>query len=115
MRHEADVQANGVDAQQPGEVGNLLHLLQPRARVSGGTRPDRPLDRGDVGIALARETAEDDGDLHAHVRHAGEEIAGTLRRAAGGLRGMKLDRRHAQLVGHAEMHAQTGVDAGKNS
>ena len=46
VRHEADVQAHGVHAQQPGEVGNLLHLLEPRRAGFQRDQADRPLEVG---------------------------------------------------------------------
>ena len=115
VRDEAEVQAHGVDAQQSGEVGDFLHLLQPRRAGLRRNEAHRSLDRGNIGVALALETAENNADLHPKAGYAGEELAGLLGRAVRGARGMELDRRHAQLVGHVEMNSQTGIDAGKDS
>ena len=60
VRHEAEVQAHGVDAQQPGEIGDLLHLLQPRGAGRRRHQADGARDGGNVGVALALEAAEDD-------------------------------------------------------
>ena len=75
VRHEADVQPHRLDAQQPGEIGNLLHLRQPRGSRGRRHQADGAGDRGDVGVALPLETAEDHGDANAQVVEPGEKLA----------------------------------------
>ena len=109
------MQGHGVDAQQPGEIGDLLHLLSRAARVAGGTKPDRAGHRGDVGVAFALETAEDHADADAQFFEPGQELVGMPFRAGRLVRGVEMDRRDAQLVGNFQFHTQSGVDAGKDT
>ena len=107
VRHEAQVQGHDVDAQQPGEVGDLLHLAGPRGAGRRRHQADGARDGGNVGVALAVEAAEDGRDANAQSRRAGREIACALSGVRVALCGrVQLDRRHAQLVGHFKLHAQ---------
>ena len=115
MGHEADVQPDRIDAQQPGEIGNLLHLHQPSGPRGPRHEPHGFDDGGDRGIAFALEAAEDDADADAQQLQPGQELLGVLFGAGRFVRGVELDRRHAQFMGHFQFHAQAGVDAGKHA
>ena len=76
--HEADVQPHRVDAQQPGEIGDLLHLLQPRGPGGRRHQAHGAGHGGDVGVALALEAAEDDRDADAQLLQPRQEPLGVL-------------------------------------
>ena len=58
-----------------------------------------------------RSPAKTHGDADAQLVEPLQEFRGPLRRARLAVRRVQMDRRHAQLVGHFQPHAQARVDA----
>ena len=85
------------------------------ARVARRHEPHGLSHGRDIGIAFALEAAENHADADAQQLQPGQKLVGVVFGAGRLVRGMELDRWHAQFMGHFQFHAQTGVDAGKNA
>jgi hypothetical protein len=113
FRNETDMQSHRVAAEQPGEIGDFGHFREPRGPRFARNQTDGALGCGNVGIALAVETAE-----HGGYRDAGgfaflEKFIGGLRRARLLVRRVDLNRGNPQLLRNVEMYAQPCVDRGE--
>ena len=104
------------DAQQPGEIGDLLHLRQPRRPRGRRHQADGPGDRWGC-----RRSSRPRSRRRRRVMRmpksssrARNSLACRFVRVAF-VRGVELDRGNAQFAGHFQPHAQAGVDAGKHA
>ena len=115
VRHKADVQCHDRYAQQFREIGDFLHFLSARSPRFRRHQAHGFGDRGNIGIAFSREAAKHRGQRDAVIPQFGEELFAALRRARALVRGMKLNRRHAQIAGDFQLNPQPGIEAGKHA
>jgi hypothetical protein len=102
-------------AEQFGEIRDLFHLLGPGRPRFRRHQSDRAADSRDVRVAFAFEPAEHRGQRDSQIAQPLQEPFRVFGGPRLSRRRVQLDGGHAQFVSHFELHAQTGVDAGKHT